>query len=185
MVLDMGKVPPHTNAEGTQAFQGPQAQPLIQTPFSETSAEISPDGRWVAYESDESGQDEIYVRPFPDVNVGRWQVSTEGGSKPLWSRNGRELFYLVASGAGATVMSAPVERGTRFMVGTPTKVLEGPYLFGTGGTGDLSARTYDVSPDGERFLMIKPLGLNQPATSANLIVVQHFDEELKRLVPTK
>ena len=74
--------------------------PLLQTAFGERNAEVSPDGRWVAYESNESGQDEIYVRPFPDVESGRWQVSTGGGTRPLWARNGRELFYYVAPGGG-------------------------------------------------------------------------------------
>lgn len=162
-----------------------RAQPLVQTPFSETSAEISPDGRWIAYASDESGMDEIYVRPFPDVNAGRWQVSSGGGAKPLWARNGRELFYLIPSGAGSAIMSAPIERAAIFAAGAPAKVLEGPYLYGTGAVGDAAFRTYDVSPDGQRFLMIKlPEGSDQ-AASANLIVVQHFDEELRRLVPVR
>ncbi len=162
-----------------------RAQPLVQTPASETSAEISPDGRWIAYGSDESGMDEIYVRPFPDVNAGRWQVSSGGGTKPLWARNGRELFYLVPSGTGSAIMSAPIERGTSFAAGTPAKVLEGPYFYGTAVAGDVAFRTYDVSPDGQRFLMIKlPESADQAAT-ANLIVVQHFDEELRRLVPVR
>lgn len=66
--------------------------PLVRTPFSEMSAEVSPDGRWLAYQWNESGQDEVYVRPFPNVDAGRWQVSTGGGTRPVWSRNGRELF---------------------------------------------------------------------------------------------
>lgn len=72
--------------------------PLIATPFSELNAEISPDGRLVAYQSNASGRAEIYVQPFPDVNQGRWQVSTTGGSRPLWSRDGRELFYWTDDG---------------------------------------------------------------------------------------
>ena len=71
-----------------------QIEPLVQTPFFERNGEVSPDGRWLAYESNESGQFEVFVRPFPDVNKGRWQVSTGGGTQPLWARNGQELFYL-------------------------------------------------------------------------------------------
>jgi Tol biopolymer transport system component len=73
-------------------------QPLVQTMFGERNAEIAPDGRWLAYESNESGREEIYVRPFPDVSGG-WQVSTGGGRMPLWSRNGQELFYGSPDGA--------------------------------------------------------------------------------------
>ena len=67
---------------------------LIHTPASELNAEISPDGRWLAYESDESGQREIYVRPFPQVDGSRSRVSNGGGTRPLWGRNGKELFYM-------------------------------------------------------------------------------------------
>ena len=91
-------------------------RPLVQTTFNELNGEISPDGRWMAYQSNESGQDEIYVRPFPDADSGRWQVSTGGGTRPLWARSGKELFYVGPSGA---VMSASVEGGSTFRAGTP------------------------------------------------------------------
>src|SRR5262249_12278625 len=81
-------------------------EPLLQTTFNELNARISPDGRWLAYQSDESGSPEVYVRPFPDVNAGRWQVSTGGGRVPTWSGDGRELFFLVGDG---TFMSAAIE----------------------------------------------------------------------------
>ena len=71
-----------------------QVEPLVKTPLAERNGEISPDGRWLAYEANDSGQFEIYVRPFPDVNSGHWQVSTGGVTRPLWARNGQELFYL-------------------------------------------------------------------------------------------
>ena len=163
-----------------------RVQPLITTPFVETSAEISPDGQLIAYASDETGQDEIYVRPFPDVNAGRWPVSIGGGAKPRWARNGRELFYLVQSGVGTAVMSASIERTATFAAGTPRKVLEGPYFFGTSGSGNTAFRTYDTSLDDQRFLMIKnPEGAELAATSTNITVIQNWTEELKRLVPTK
>ena len=72
--------------------------PLVQTPFSERNGEVSPDGRWLAYEANDSGRFDIYVRPFPDVSSGYWQVSTDGGTRPLWARNGQELFYLTRDG---------------------------------------------------------------------------------------
>ena len=118
-------------------------------PLVERNGEISPDGRWLAYESNDSGQFQIFVRPFPDVNKGKWQVSTAGGTQPLWARNGQELFYLAPSGA---LMSVPVERGTTWTAGTPTRLIDAQYYVGVGTN---VARTYDVSPDGKRFLMIK------------------------------
>ena len=65
---------------------------LLSTPFNELNSDLSPDGRWIAYQSDESGRFEVYVRPYPDVNGGRWQVSATGGTRPLWGRDGRELY---------------------------------------------------------------------------------------------
>jgi len=99
----------------SQGFGEPR--PLIRTNFQERTAEISLDGRWLAYESDESGRLEVYVRPFPEVNDGRWQVSTTGGRMPLWARNGRELFYLAPDGP---IMAVPVERASSWRSGTPT-----------------------------------------------------------------
>jgi serine/threonine-protein kinase len=154
----------------------------VQTPFTELNGEISPDGRWVAYQSNESGQEEIYVRPFPDAARGRWQISTGGGMRPLWARSGKEIFYIGLSGA---VMSAAVEGGSAFRAGNPMRLFEGPYFQDAFALG----RTYDVSPDGERFLMIKMInvggGTNEPSAPTSIVVVQHWFEELKRLVPAK
>jgi serine/threonine-protein kinase len=158
----------------------------VQTAFNEENAELSPDGRWLAYQSDESGQFEVYVRPFPDVNSGRWPVSTGGGTRPLWARNGRELFYVVTTGAGsAALMRVPIEHRGTFTVGVPSKLFEGRYYFtdGVGIAGE--ERTYDVSPDGQRFLMIKPEGESEEGPApVNLVLVLNWLEELKRLVPT-
>src|SRR5262249_20754605 len=126
-----------------------KVKPLLQTPSNELNAEISPDGRWLAYESDESGAHEIYVRPFPDVNTGRWQVSTAGGRAPQWSRDGRELFFLGLDGA---MMAARVETTKVFVSDAPTRLFEHRnYVGGANSIG----RTYDVAPDGRRFLMIQ------------------------------
>jgi serine/threonine-protein kinase len=157
-------------------------QPLIQTAFNELNAEVSPDGQWVAYQSNESGVMEVYVRPFPKVDTGHWQVSTGGGSRPLWGRNGRELFYYAFSdGALMAVSVHPV--GALFSASNPSKIFDtGQYFFGPPG------RTYDVSADGQRFLMIKlasTSGQDGPATSPSLVVVEHWTEELKARVPTK
>ena len=150
--------------------------PLLQTKFDELNGIVSPDGRWLAYESNSSGSSEIYVRPFPNVAGGQWQVSTSGGRQPLWARSGKELFYVGADGA---LMGVPVEaRGANWNAGTPMKHLDRHYFVGN----TINARTYDVSPDGLRFLMVKVPGRDGGAAPA-LIVVQHWDEELKRLVP--
>ena len=149
--------------------------PLLQTRFNELNAEISPDGRWVAYESDESGAYEIYVRPFPDVNAGRWQISSGGGRKALWNRNGRELFFVSSAGA---MMAVPIEATASFSSRAPARLFEGNYYFG--GASSLG-RTYDVSRDGQRFLMIK----QDAARATSLSIVLNWQEELKRLAPAK
>ena len=149
---------------------------LLEEPYRETNAVVSPDGHWLAYESDESGQLEIYVRPFPDVNASRTQVSTAGGTRPLWSRDGRELFYWVAPG---TIMAVPVDV-TDFTAGRPEVAVQGSF-FTPGAIG----RHYDVSPDGDRFLLITEASdteAGEPAT-AQITVVLGWFEELKSRVP--
>jgi tRNA A-37 threonylcarbamoyl transferase component Bud32 len=154
-------------------------EPLIQTTFSETNAEISPDGRYLAYQSNESGRGtEIYVRPFPRVNDGRWQASTRGGTRPLWARNGRELFYL--DPANTLTAVAVQTSGATFAVGIPTKVFDTTYAAPLN-----NSRTYDVSPDGQRFLMIKEnAGEDRNPTRAGMVVVLNMFEELKAKPPT-
>jgi Tol biopolymer transport system component len=149
-----------------------QVEPLVATRFMERSPALSPDGRWLAYESSESGRPEVYVRPFPRVNDGRWQISTGGGSRSVWNRNGKELLYVGPSGM---LMSVPVETANDFSFETPSPIL------------DLSAaaldqlRHYDISPDGKRFLIIKN---DVQQESARINVVLNWIEDLKRLVPT-
>jgi serine/threonine-protein kinase len=149
-------------------------EPLIHSPFRERNAEISPDGRWIAYQSNESGVDQVYVRPFPAVDSGRWQVSTNGGQKPFWARNGRELFYIANDGS---LMSVPIQAGTVFNFGNPARLFDASPYIGNG----LVGRTLDVSPDGRRFLMIK--SLKQEETTAQINVVLNWTEELKQKVP--
>ena len=156
--------------------------PLIRTPFAEQNAEVSPDGRWVAYQSTESGQNEIYVRPFPNAESGRWQVSTSGGRTPVWSRDGRELFYLTGPDVRSKLMAATITPGAAFSAATPQALFEGSYLAGGGNQG----RTFDVSPDGKRFLMIKDLASDSPTSNdAPLVVVLNFFDELKRIAVPK
>ena len=155
--------------------------PVVQTPQAERNGEISPDGRWLAYDSNDSGPAQIFVRPFPNTTEGKTQVSTRGGSRPLWARNGRELFYLAPDG---TLMSVSVAPGAAWSAGTPTRVVQKPY-FRRNRTVS-APRPYDVSPDNQRFLMLKQAGgLDQPPAPATVVVVQNWVEELKRLVPVR
>jgi eukaryotic-like serine/threonine-protein kinase len=157
-----------------------RSQPLLPTtPFDDLNAEISPNGRWLAYESNESGRNEIWVRPFPNVDADRQLVSINGGTQPLWAQNGQELFY-VSTG---TLMRVPVKTGSAFERGTPEKVFDAsPYLVRPPGVQ--VGRMYDVWADGQRFLMIKEISDERPP-SDRLILVQNWFEELKRLVPTR
>jgi serine/threonine-protein kinase len=151
-----------------------RATTLLRTRFNELNAEISPDGRWFAYQSNESGQDEVYVRPFPEIGDDRQQVSTNGGTRPVWARNGRELFYLAPDG----LFSVTVTPGPGFKLGSPLRLINRRYFAETAFIG----RTYDVSPDGQRFLMIKDDAGDgvRPA----IVVVQNWLEQLKaRVLP--
>jgi eukaryotic-like serine/threonine-protein kinase len=155
-----------------------RATALLQSPFVERNGIISPDGRWLAYEANDSGRFEVYVRPFPDVNSGHWQVSTTGGTRPIWARSGQELVYVSPTGA---IMGVGVARGPSWAATTPTLLVKEGYFTIPIWWG----RSYDMSPDGQRFLMIKEGGADGTAPPATIIVVQHWVEELKRLVPTK
>jgi tRNA A-37 threonylcarbamoyl transferase component Bud32 len=153
-----------------------RSEPFLQTTFSENNAEVSPDGHWLAYQSNESNQNEIYVRPFPTVDDRRWLVSVGGGTKPLWARSGRELFFL----NGGSLLSVSIQTAPAFSAGNPTKVFEGRYFTGIAG------RTYDVSRDGQRFLMIKNrTTTDDKTTPASMVVVLNWTEELKAKVPAK
>jgi serine/threonine-protein kinase len=152
-----------------------QLEPLIHSAANELWAEVSPDGRWLAYDSDESGQFEVYVRPFPHPYEGsRWQISSAGGRQPLWARDGRELFYRDYSGA---LKAVPVTPGEKFIPGRPGTVFEGSGYSGSGSQG--GGRTYDVAPDGARFLMLK----SAPGRPPEIFVVLNWFEELRRLAP--
>jgi Tol biopolymer transport system component len=151
--------------------------PVLAAPtYSERTADLSPDGRWIAYESDESGRSEIYVRPFPDVDTGRWQVSTNGGTEPLWSRDGHELFYRSRD----ELLVAGIETTPVFAAGNPEILFRDTY-FGSGGGVPQGGRAYDVARDGQRFLMIKPVEASIAAP--RIIIVENWFEELARLVP--
>ena len=147
-----------------------KAQPFIQTPYSESAARFSPDGHWLAYVSDESGRLEIYVQPFPGPGR-KWTLSTEGGGSPFWAQNG-ELFYV----SGNNLMAVDIQTQAAFRAGKPRLLFRVSPSLQAGGSF-----TFDVTPDGQRFLMVKLSELDLPATQ--LTIVQNWDEELKRLLP--
>ena len=150
--------------------------PLVRSRFTERNGTISPDGRWLAYEANDSGRFEIYVRPYPDVNSGLSVVSTAGGTKPIWARSGQELIYVSPTGA---LMRVGVTRGPSWSATTPSVVVKEGYFTNPVWWG----RSYDMSADGQQFLMIKEGGPDGTAPPTSLVVVQHWVEELKRLVP--
>ena len=124
--------------------RGGQPQSLVSTAGNDLGGRFSPDGRWLAYYSNESGRNEVYVRPFPKVNEQKWMISTSGGQTPVWSPDGRELFYM----NGTAMMAVAVEtRGTTYVAGKPQLLFDGP--FDT--TQDIN---FDISPDGTRFVMV-------------------------------
>lgn len=144
---------------------------LLTAPFSEDAPALSPDGHWLAYVSSESSRDEVFVRPFPNVNDGRWQVSTQGGSAPRWSRDGRELFFE----DGSTALFAVSVRTTpTFAAGAPRKILDG----GAGLAASVVVPYYDQAPDGRQFLAVSLTNPSQGSTTALPVVVDHWTTEL-------
>ena len=155
----------------------PRVEPLLQTAFDERNAAISPDGNWLAYESNESGQFQIYVRPFPNVTGGQFQVTDNGGRTPLWSPDGRELFFI----SRTNMMTASVQLKPTFALGNLTKVFDARSLLLDGRFLGSTLRTFDISPDGQRFLMLQDGSLTDDgdAPSLGMVVVQNWFEELK------
>ena len=149
-----------------------QFSDVLATSFSELNQDISPDGRWLAYQSNESGRDEVYVQSYPQGG-GKRVVSTDGGRAPLWSPDGTELFYR----NGDEMLTVPIELGETLGLGEPRILFEGAFERGVNGL-----HNYDVTADGERFVMIEA-----DASSAlrTIHVVLNFLDELERILPTK
>jgi Tol biopolymer transport system component len=145
-----------------------EATLLVASPSPEYAANISPDGRYFAYQSAEyEGRFAVYVRPYPDASKGRWQISTGGGMAPVWAQTGRELFYLDESN---TLMAAPVQTsGPQFSAGRPAKVFDTKYY------GNFYS--YDVTPDGLRFLMIKESNAADRNQASIVVVLNWFETE--------
>ena len=154
---------------------GASPRDLVATKDTERAARVSPNRRWLAYESNRTGRTEIWVGPYPPGSSAPVRVSQAGGSQPLWSRDGRELFYL----EGRTLMSVRVDADEAGFAFSPaSKLFAMPYVI-----ADAYAGTYDVAADG-RFLIIQPSTPLSPS-SDGIVVVLNWDEELKRLVPTQ
>jgi serine/threonine-protein kinase len=152
-----------------------RSETLVSTPASEFAANISPDGRYFAYNSFETGLSEICIRPYPDAGRQRWQISTGGGVASVWARDGRQLFYLdPESGA---LMSVGIDTsGPDLTVTRPTRLVGTKYF----GSFYTYFYTYDVAPDGRRFLFIK-----EPATTNRIVVIINWLEELRNRLPAK
>ena len=162
--------------------EGGEPRPFLRTQFSEGGPELSPDGRWLAYHSDETDRNEVYVQAFPEPS-GKWLISTDGGVNPAWSPNGRELFYR----DGSKMMVVDVATQPTFRAGAPRVMFEGTALFeGTTLGGDLDSpglrrlslgRAYDMAPGGERFVMIQE---EQRPVADRIQVVLNWFEDLER-----
>jgi Tol biopolymer transport system component len=153
--------------------------PLLQEKYVEMQPKISPDGRWMAYASNESGKNEVYLRPFPEVDKGKWQVSSSGGDSPLWSPTSREIFYRKDD----AVIAVSVETESTFKPGKAEVLFRGPYVQLGGSEG----HPWDISPDGKRFLMMKEAGTTSSASGGprKISIVLNWFEELKQRVPSK
>jgi serine/threonine-protein kinase len=153
----------------------PVAELILETAFNEGQPMLSPDGRWLAYESNRSGRSEIYVRPYPDVDSGRWPISVNGGRHPLWSPDGRTLFYSAGTGLNRQMMSVAIETASGFVTGDPRPIFEFRH------PSWIELRFHDLHPDGNRFLMVKR---SDPEGVRKLVFVANWLDEVKRLVPS-
>jgi Tol biopolymer transport system component len=149
-----------------------KAQLFLKTPFDEAGPMFSRDGRWLAYVSNESGRYEVYVQAYPGPG-GKYQISTEGGTEPVWNANGHELFYR----SGNKMMAVEITTQPNFSAGKPQMLFEGPYL-----PTPVTTPNYDVSRDGKRLLMLK--SSEQEAAPTQINVALNWVEELKQKVPT-
>lgn len=143
--------------------------PLLYTNFAEAEPALSPDGRWMVYRSNESGRNEIYVVPFPIVAAAKWPISTQGGTEPMWSHSGRELFYRTADN---NLVSVAITPGPTFSAGE-TKVLFSVRDF----VANNNHRQYDISGDDKRFIFVRAIG---GAGQDKLVFVENWLEELRK-----
>jgi serine/threonine-protein kinase len=148
-----------------------KSRPIVQSRFNEITPAFSPDGRWLAFVSDESGQQEVYVQPFAESGP-KYRISTHGGTEPVWAPGGGELFFR----SGIQMMAVAVTTQPHFAAATPRALFSQSFALVRGRVN------YDVSPDGQRFVLV---GLGDSEQPAQINIVLDWFEELKRLVPTK
>ncbi|NQV33932.1 MAG: serine/threonine-protein kinase [Phycisphaeraceae bacterium] len=146
---------------------------VLENHHNEQQCTLSPDGKWLAYVSDEQGREDVYVRSFPDLE-GKWQISTEGGRQPVWAPDCTAIYFR----DGASLVKVPVKTEGGFIPGRAEPLFEDAYA------PTLRGRNYDIHPDGKRFLMIKKVEGGEDVPITELIVVENWFEELKRLAPT-
>ncbi len=149
---------------------GFKAVPFLQTDGNESAAVFSPDGRFMAYVSDETGQDEVYVRAYPGPG-GKWTISNGGGREPVWNHDGSEIYYRSQD----WLMAVPIETVPELQLGKPQNLFEAPF-----DEAGAPYANYDVTPDGKGFTMVRS---EEELSSTRLIVVVNWFEELRRRVP--
>jgi serine/threonine-protein kinase len=158
----------------------PTIERLIYSRASDVNADLSPDGHWIVYQSDQSGVPEIYVQPFPDVGRGRWQISNGGGLTPLWARKGREIFFV---DPGNNLMRVEVQTGASFSAGKPTRFFAQGYSNAAWTRGQ-GGRTFDLTPDGQRFLVVEDAPDEDSRRDNRMNVVLNWPAQLERIGPT-
>ena len=177
LVMRVGVGDGNTDIVGLRVGQDSQPRVLLGQPYDEQSPALSPDGRWLAYVSDETGRWEVFVRPFPEVDTGKWQVSTFGGTSPVWARSGRELFFVNDS---LQLVSQEVRSGPSFALGEQRSLVR---LAAARVITENNYPYFDVSPDDSRFVFIRRASDDgAPAEQLPLIVVENWMTEVKRLM---
>jgi hypothetical protein len=144
---------------------------LLKTAAYEGGARLSPDGRWLVYVSNESGQNDVYLRAFPALDR-RWSISTQGGTQPLWNPSGKEIFYR----SGDKMMAVEVTTTPQVTLSTPRVLFEQRYAYGAG----ITMANYDVTQDGQRFIMVK-----DESGAARLNIILNWLSELRRVAPRR
>jgi serine/threonine-protein kinase len=145
--------------------------PLLASRFTEKNPAVSPEGKWLAYASNESGRDEVYVRPFPNTNDGRWQISTAGGAQPRWSPDGRTLYFLDPT---SRMIAVGVTTGALFAVGESK-----PLFDASGFTLEAFHQAYDLTPDGRFFLFLAPRRTADGSATPHLVRVDHWFRDIE------